>query len=178
MHRAAILTCLIVPGSLAFVLGACARPIQIVSHVPKGERPVLLDLRPRAPLGFFEELSLEDVELMSAEGERAWELMFFMRPDSSAVQLGSHAPHVYVVVHAPTARAKIRLVVEDANSARVVETDVEKPAGVERVALRWDLANSSGKRVPEGYYWITAKSDTSSFGIIRLMYRPFQSTRP
>ena len=159
-------------GTEGHELRAGARWLRIVSEVPPGERPMLLDVRLREREWDGDCMSLADYELMNgAAGTRRWELLFVVTPDSSALQLGSGADHAYISVHTPVARTRMRIAISDTNSV-VLTGRFEKPAGPERVLLRWDLADSTGRRLPSGWYWIEAAGQTSTMGMVRLMDRP------
>ena len=134
---------------------------------------MLLDVRGLEHEWDGSEMSVEEYELLNgAAGTRRWELAFVVSPDSSALQLGSRADHAYLSVHTPVARTTLRMAIRDTNAVVLLTGRFEKPAGPERILLRWDLADSTGRPLPTGWYWVEAAGPMITTGMVRLMDQP------
>ena len=59
----------------------------------------------------------------------------------------------------PGEAANVELRILPAYAAPTVEGGFHKPAGTEKVMFSWGLSDSSGLRVPVGYYAVEAERD-------------------
>jgi len=140
-------------------------PVRLVHQGKQGQTPlIVLDLRPRTPVqGETHELTAEDVELDEAIGERRWELLFNMAPDSEKALANPATRAIYISALATPPASTLRFWMGDMETIRPsLEMTFQKPEGVERLRLRWDLTDSTGARVRAGYHWLAVVSDSAS----------------